>query len=87
MHALEIRPELHEKFLKMAKKERHRLEMIHKKVKQILENPHHFKPLHKPMQGYRRVHIDSSFVLTYSINEESRTVILEDFDHHDNVYE
>lgn len=45
-----------------------------------------FKPLSNIMKGIRRVHIDKSFVLTYSIDEENRTVILENYDHHDNIF-
>lgn len=86
MYTLEIRPHLDALFKKMSKKNQTRLEKIHKKVQQILENPQHFKPLHAPMQGLRRVHVDSSFVLTYSTDEKRKTVILEDVDHHDTVY-
>ncbi len=87
MYSLEIRPALYEQFKKLSKKDKRRLELINKKVAQILENPLHFKPLRAPKHGLRRVHVDSSFVLTYSIDENCKTVILEDFDHHDNVYE
>ena len=38
------------------------------------------------MQGIRAVHIDKSFVLTYLIDEPRKTVIIEDYDHHDNIY-
>ena len=86
MYSLEIRPALYGLFQKMGKKDRHRLERINKKVKQILENPERFKPLGNVMHGLHRVHIDGSFVLTYSIDEKRNTVILEDFDHHDQVY-
>jgi mRNA-degrading endonuclease RelE of RelBE toxin-antitoxin system len=32
------------------------------------------------------VHIDKSFVLTYSVDEHKEVVIVEDYDHHDNIY-
>jgi mRNA-degrading endonuclease RelE of RelBE toxin-antitoxin system len=37
------------------------------------------------MSGLSRVHI-GHFVLSFSIDEESKTVMLEDFEHHDNAY-
>ena len=40
----------------MAKKDRNRLEAVEKKVAEILEDPHRFKPLRAPMQDKRRVH-------------------------------
>jgi mRNA-degrading endonuclease RelE of RelBE toxin-antitoxin system len=53
---------------------------------EICLEPHKFKPLNAPMQGQRRVHI-GSFAPTYSINEATRTVTVEDYAHHDVVYE
>jgi YafQ family addiction module toxin component len=69
----------------LAKKNPIQLETIIKKLEEITEDPHRFKPLSNIMKGFRRVHF-GSFVLVYSIDEKNRTVILEDFDHHDNVY-
>lgn len=62
------------------------MRIIDKKIKQVLKNPHNFKPLRAPMQHLRRVHIDKSFVLTYSVDEQNEVVIIEDYDHHNNVY-
>ncbi len=73
-------------FEKLKKKNPKQLKIIYKKVKEILENPYHFKPLRGDMHGARRVHIDKSFVLTYEIDEKLKTVMLLDYDHHDNIY-
>ena len=62
------------------------LQLIDRKVQDILEDPHRFKPLRKSLQNKRRVHIGGSFVLAYEINEEQKIVTLLDFDHHDNIY-
>lgn len=59
---------------------------VDKKVKQILENPSHFKPLRAPMQGVRRAHVMSSFVLLYEIVEQAKTVHLLALKHHDEAY-
>ncbi len=57
-----------------------------KKADEIVQNPQHYKNLRAPLQNLKRVHIDKSFVLTFSIDERTKIVILEDYDHHDNIY-
>jgi len=59
---------------------------LENKIKHILENPYDFKPLRKPLQNKRRVHILKSFVLIYDIIEETKTVRLLEINHHDNIY-
>ena len=86
MYNLEVRKSVEEIFSKLVKKNPKQLEIINKKVNQIRVNPHRFKPLHFPLAGMRRVHIDKSFVLVYSIDEQSKTIILEEYDHHDKIY-
>ena len=85
MYNLKLSDKLIEKFHKMKEKEKKQLETINKKVFEILENPHRFKPLSNIMKGFRRVHF-GSFVLIYSIDEKNKTVILEDYDRHDKIY-
>jgi len=85
-YKLQVSEELDKAFSKLAKKNKKQLQIIHKKIDQILENPYHFKPLRGDMHGTRRVHIDTSFVLTYEIDEEKKLIRLLDFDHHDKVY-
>ena len=86
MYSLESKPDVDKKFLKLSKKNPKQMEIITKKIKQILENPYHFKPLRGDMHGARRVHIDKSFVLTYEIDENNKLITLLDYDHHDNIY-
>ena len=85
-YRLQISEELDKVFSKLDKKNKKQLQIIHKKIDQILQNPYHFKPLRGDMHGARRVHIDTSFVLTYEIDEEKKLIRLLDFDHHDHVY-
>ena len=85
-YELEIADELDKIFLKLRKKNKKQLEIIFKKVNQILLNPYHFKPLRGDMHGARRVHIDKSFVLTYEVDEEKKVVRLLDYNHHDYIY-
>jgi mRNA interferase RelE/StbE/toxin YoeB len=85
MYGLKLSDKLIEKFHKMEKKNKKQLEIINKKVLEIRENPNRFKPLSNIMKGFRRVHF-GSYVLVYSIDEKNKTVVLEDFDHHDEIY-
>jgi len=86
MHKLAVKEKLDRKLKKFRKKDREMLVLIDRKVQQILEDPYRFKPLRKPLQNKRRVHVGGSFVLIYEINEEKRIVTLLEFDHHDNIY-
>ena len=86
MYSLEVRPELDRKLLKLAKKNKKQLIIIRNKTEEILRNPHRYKNLRKPLQHWKRVHIDRHFVLTFSIDEETRTVTLEDYEHHEKIY-
>ena len=86
MYRLAIKESLDKKFKKLQKKDKEMLLLIDRKAQDILEDPYRFKPLRKPLQNKRRVHVGGSFVLIYEINEEEKIVTLLDFDHHDNVY-
>lgn len=86
MYRLAVKESLDRKFKKLKRKDREILLLIDRKVQVILDNPYRFKPLRKPLQNKRRVHVGGSFVLIYEINEEEKIVTLLDFDHHDNIY-
>jgi YafQ family addiction module toxin component len=86
MYFIKLRKHVDKIFSKLAKKNPKQLKIIQNKLEEIVNNPYIFKPLKKPLQGKRRVHIDKSFLLIYSIDEEDKEIILEDYDHHDNIY-
>ena len=86
MYSIDIRPSLKRKLKKLAKKNPKQAEIIARKSEEIVVNPHRYKNLHSPLEEWKRVHIEKHFVLTFSIDEKTKTVILEDFDHHDNIY-
>ncbi len=85
MYALEVKEGVDRTFSRMAKKDPERLRAVERKVAEILEDPHRFKPLRAPMQNKRRVHV-GPFVLVYEIDEARKVVVLLDFEHHDKVY-
>lgn len=86
MYFLESSKRLDKIIAKVAKRDPIQYAALQKKIRQILEDPHRFKPLHAPLQHLRRVHIFGSFVLTYSIAENRKAVVLEDYAHHDQAY-
>jgi len=85
MYLLETREHVDRIFKKLAKKNPRQMEIIAIKIQEILQDPHVFKPMHFPLAGKRRVHF-GSFVLLFSIDEQRKTVILEDYEHHDKIY-
>ncbi len=85
MYSIELRETVKKKFKFLERKDKATLRRITKKLKEVIENPHREKPLRRPMQNMRRVHI-GSFVLVYSVDEVSKTMTVEDFDHNDRIY-
>lgn len=82
MYKLEIDKDV---FKKLFKKDVKQLETVNKKIEQILQNPHQFKPLKYPLESLRRVHI-GPFVLIYQIDEKRKIVIIWGYEHHDEAY-
>ena len=85
-YILEISEKLDKQFEKLSKRNKKQLEIVNKKIQQILSNPDHFKPLKGDLHGARRVHIGKSFVLTYEIDETNKVIKLLDYAHHDDIY-
>jgi YafQ family addiction module toxin component len=85
MYAVENSEKVDKIFKKLSRKNPRELEAIAKKLPEIAEDPHRFKPLGNVLRGFSRVHF-GSFVLLFSIDEERKTVVLEDYQHHDRVY-
>ena len=86
MYTLKINPDLEKTLKKLAKKNRKQVEIILNKVDEILVNPHRYKNLRAPLNEWKRVHVDKHFVLVFSVDEGSKSITLEDYDHHDNIY-
>ena len=76
---------------KLGKKDPNRMEIIHKKIKQIISSDEttieHYKNLRRDLKDRKRVHIDKSFVLTFKYDRDKKFILFLDFDHHDNIYE
>jgi YafQ family addiction module toxin component len=61
-----------------------------KKITNIAEtlswSPNHYKNLRSPLQRYKRVHVNDSYVLIFMVNKSKKSVKFVDYDHHDNIY-
>jgi len=86
MYNIDTSPNIDKIFLKLSKKNPKQMEIIAKKVEEISLNPHRYKNLRAPLNHYKRIHIDKHFVLIFSVDENDKTIILQDYDHHDNIY-
>jgi len=59
---------------------------LENKMKEILQNPQHYKPLKYDLAGERRVHIMKNFVLKFEIDEQKQRVTFIFLGHHDEAY-
>jgi mRNA-degrading endonuclease RelE of RelBE toxin-antitoxin system len=85
MYALETGDHVDRVFKKLARWNPHQMGVRSKKIQEVLEDPQRFKPMRFPLAGMRRIHF-GNFVLLFSVDEQRKTVILEDYEHHDKVY-
>ncbi len=86
MYFLESSKRLDKLFAKMLRRDPVQHAAFQRKIAEIREDPYRFKPLRAPMQNKRRVHVYGPFVLVYTIDESTKTVVLKDYDHHDKIY-
>jgi len=90
MFQYRLSEELKIKLNKLAKKDRERLKIINKKIKEIINNDSEtikrYKNLRYDLSDLKRVHIDRSFVLTFKVDLKNNFILFVDFDHHDRIY-
>lgn len=81
---------LEETMRKLEKKDKSRLFMLNKKMKEIAscdENSiQHYKNLLYGLSDFKRVHIDGSFVLLFKVFLKENYIFFERLEHHDKVY-
>lgn len=85
-YILYIKPSLKKKLKKLVKKDPKQVDIILRKVDEILNDPNRYKNLRAPLEDWKRVHIDKNFILCFSVDENRMVVTLEDYDHHDKIY-
>lgn len=83
---LEVSPDFERDYRKLCSRNAGFKRAVDSKVSQILETPLHYKPLHAPLQGVRRVHIGGSFVLLFEPVVARHAIRLLRLAHHDEAY-
>jgi len=88
MREFSIEENLKKKIKKISKKDRSMYKFIMKKFEEILtcDNIDHYKNLKRPLQDFKRVHVRSSFVLTFKYIRSNDKIVFYELDHHDNIY-
>jgi mRNA interferase RelE/StbE/toxin YoeB len=75
---------------KLIKKDKKKIEIINKKIKEIINcdknSIQHYKNLRNNLKEFKRVHIEGSFVLIFKVNLVNNFILFADFDHHDKIY-
>lgn len=88
MRSFDIEIKLHQILKKLFKKDKLRYEIIWKKINEIINcsDIEHYKNLKYPMQQFKRVYIDNSFVLVFKYDKTNNKVLFYDLEHHDRIY-
>ena len=88
MRKFEVEKSLHQILQKLYKKDYKRYSILLKKINEIVnsENVEHYKNLRAPLNNFKRVHINTSFVLVFKYDKINDKIIFYDFDHHDKIY-
>jgi YafQ family addiction module toxin component len=90
MFSFDLTDELKFKIKKLLKKDKKRVKILNKKIKQIIspdsQSINHYKNLRNGMKEFKRVHIDNSFVLIFKVDFNKKFILFVDFDHHDRIY-
>lgn len=86
MHKYKISSSLLKILKKIHKKDSTSYNNILKKIQEVASSSdlNHYKNLKKPLEQYKRVHINTHFVLLFRV--EHSEIIFEDYDHHDKIY-
>ncbi len=90
MFNFDLSDELKLKIRKLVKRDKVKVEIINKKIKEVINNDNttidRYKNLRYEQSDRKRVHIDKHFVLTFKIYKKENFILFLDFDHHDNIY-
>ncbi|MBI4015313.1 MAG: type II toxin-antitoxin system mRNA interferase toxin, RelE/StbE family [Candidatus Aenigmarchaeota archaeon] len=72
---------------KHTRKNIHQRRIIDKKLDKIKLNPYSYgEPLRGDLKGKYSVHIDTHFILIYSVDEKVHSIIIEGYGKHDKEY-
>jgi len=82
-YKIKFTPYFEDQLKKLKKKDKLLFERLIKKLKDIRNNPEHYKPLRNVLKGMRRSHVDP-FIILFEIEED--LIIVHYVKHHDDAY-
>lgn len=82
-YLIQFTPSFEKQLKKLKNKDKVLFERLTKKLKEIKENPEHYKPLCNVLKGTRRAHLDP-FVIVFEV--KNNMVIMHYVKHHDDAY-
>lgn len=73
---------------KLYKKDNRRYKSTLNKINEVIQSPdpNHYKNLSYDLKKFKRVHIDSHFVLIFKVDIKNKIIKFEDLQHHDIIY-
>lgn len=90
MLSYQIDSKLLKELRKIEKKDKKSYLNIINKIQEIINSNEetilNYKNLKKPLQYLKRVHINTQFILLFSYNSNTKTIIFESYKHHDDAY-
>ncbi len=90
MFDFDISNELKLLIRKLSKKDKSKVLILNKKIKEIINNNNktidRYKNCRYDLKNYKRVHIDKSFVLLFKVNKENNIIYFWRLKHHDEAY-
>lgn len=82
-YIIRFAPLFEKQLSKIKKKDQKLFERLKKKIKGIIKNPEHYKPLRNVLKGTRRVHLNP-FIIIFSLKNQTLTFLY--IKHHDQAY-
>ncbi|MBU3941423.1 MAG: type II toxin-antitoxin system RelE/ParE family toxin [Nanoarchaeota archaeon] len=82
-YKIKFTPFFEKQLKKLKRKDKNLFERLTKKLKEIRQNPEHYKPLRNILKGNRRAHLDP-FIIIFDVKEDLITVHY--VKHHDEAY-
>jgi mRNA-degrading endonuclease RelE of RelBE toxin-antitoxin system len=84
-YQLQFTPFFEKQLKKLKKKDSVLFDRLGKKIKEIKNNPEHYKPLKNILKGNRRADLDP-FIIIFDINIEKNLITMHYVKHHDKAY-
>ncbi len=88
MRRIKISKKLKKTIKKLSEKDKIAYKSLIKKIEEIVNEKQieKYKNLKSPLNMFKRVHVNSSFILLFSYNKNNDEIIFYDYEHHDKIY-